>query len=115
MVCDICGKEKRLIGHCVCADCYCPNKNSQIDKLKHQLAEKDKEIAELKSNLKFACEQMQILRQLMKETVKDTRHKVCEEIRENAYFDHYTDVDGKIQAVYCIEPEKLKEIEGENK
>ena len=89
-----------------------------IDNAKHQgyiecekqLAEKDKEIEELKSNLKFACEQMQILRQLMQDTVKDAKHAVCEKIRKNA--------EKRIsfsRPCYLIDERTLYQIEGENK
>ena len=57
-------------------------KLNEIADLEQQLAEKDKEIEELKSNLKFASEQMQIMRQLMQDTVKDTRHQIYKEIKE---------------------------------
>ena len=76
----------------------------ELDVVKQKLAEKDKEIADWKDGT------------MLLKIEKETRHQVCEEIRENAYFDHYTDCDGKKQIVYCIEPEKLKEIEqGESK
>ena len=90
--------------------------------LEMQLAEKDKEIEFLTKQNKALVEEEDLLGKKLKELGVDCiedlykiRHQICEQIRENAYFDHYTDADGNIQAVYCIEPEKLKEIEGKNK
>ena len=89
-----------------------------------KLAEKDKIIKKLTDSLLledayeaqkkngFPAKKIDIVESV----IRHIRHQVCEEIRNEAYFDHYTDCDGKIQIVYCIEPEKLKEIEqGERK
>lgn len=76
----------------------------EIVELKYQLAEKDKEIEKYISALEYNENNIPNQRRAI-------YHQVCEEIRNEAYFDHYTDCDGKTQIVYCIEPEKLKEIE----
>lgn len=95
------------------------SRNARIrytNKLKQQLAEKDKEIEELKSNLKFACEQIQMLRQLMQDTVKDTRHQVCEEIREKLKLNEQLDLAYTQNTIDCLWVAMvLDQIEGENK
>jgi len=89
-------------------------KKKATTKYKQQLAEKDKEIEKLKEENRELINGAKQMLYEGKEIMQSIRHQVCEEIREEAYFDHYKDVDGSIQVVYCIESEKLKAIEGEN-
>lgn len=120
MICDKCGKEKEVWGKCVCVDCYttsCRGSRrtsrkmdtlliNEIGYLQQQLAEKDKEIEELKNlilHLTNGKGAALITKGYLKGKEKifkvdSLRHQVCEEIRKLAtskfieYGDYCVDV-----------------------
>ena len=84
---------------------YIKEVEQENEQLKQQLAEKDKEIEELKEKL-YWTENGVKLALLME------RHKVCEEIREKAEYKNWSI---RVPFVYVIKPEILDKIEGERR
>ena len=102
MVCDICGKEKKVWGHCICVECYSSSRRqNQIQKLKQQLIEKDKELERLYQLLFNTREIISHILIVNKRPVKGTTKEDCYDALEKLqklytlqmYYKNWEDLD----------------------
>ena len=109
--CDVCGRKvigcHYINGMSFCEKCYQDNQQNEIQQIKQQLAEKDKEIAHLKDAVNM-CQSIKRydIGEMLIENAKLKQNQTQLAIQELAgierllYESHYKEIDNKYYAEY---------------